>query len=397
MAAGLRQMAGALRANFAANCFLFHAIGPVVTVAAVLAGAAGAHAQIGSARYSSIVVDNGSGRVIESASADDLRYPASLTKLMTLYMAFEALRDHRITLGQTVPVSGHAASMEPSKLGIEPGSYFTVSDAILGIVTKSANDAACALGELLGGDEDRFAQMMTLRARALGMTQSTFRNASGLPDPGQTTTARDLALLAHRLILDFPEDYHYFSEPVFYFHGRPVPNHDHMLVAYEGADGLKTGYTLASGHNLVTSALRGQVRLIGVVLGAKSNNERDAHMADLLDDGFEQMGVPVVRHPASHFHMPVLIASADASTLSIANLRYAALHGHGHRHKPHERLVLEAAQRAAPGRKLHVTLAVAHVRTLAVGQHHAGAGKRLTAEATRPVHHGLRAREQRRT
>ncbi len=143
-----------------------------------------ARAQIGSARYASIVIDNGSGRVMEAANADALRYPASLTKLMTLYMAFEALRDKRITLGQVVPVSGHAASMEPSKLGLLPGTYFTVSDAILGIVTKSANDAACALGEMLGGDEERFAQMMTLRARALGMTSSTFRNASGLPNAG---------------------------------------------------------------------------------------------------------------------------------------------------------------------------------------------------------------------
>ena len=249
-----------------------------------------AHAQIGSSRYSSIVIDNGSGRVMEAANADSLRYPASLTKLMTLYMAFEALKDHKVTLGQNVPVSGHAASMEPSKLGLLPGTYFTVSDAILAIVTKSANDAACALGELLGGDEDRFGQAMTLRARALGMTNSTFRNASGLPDPEQTTTARDLALLAHHLITDFPEYYHYFSEPVFYFHGRAIPNHDRMLQAYDGADGLKTGYTQAAGHNLVTSAMRGDVRLIGVVMGARSNPERDLHMASLLDDGFEQLG-----------------------------------------------------------------------------------------------------------
>jgi D-alanyl-D-alanine carboxypeptidase len=313
------------------------------------------------ARCSSIVVDNGTGRVIEAANADSLRYPASLTKLMTLYMAFEALRDHRITLGQPVPVSGHAASMEPSKLGLVPGSYFTVSDAILGIVTKSANDAACALGELLGGDEDHFAQMMTQRARALGMTQSTFRNASGLPDLAQMTTARDLALLAHHLIQDFPEDYHYFSEPVFYFHGRPIPNHDHMLVSYDGADGLKTGYTVLSGHNLVTSALRGPERLIGVVLGASSNGERDQHMANLLDDGFEQLGVPVVRHPAPRLRMPVLLASADMNTLSIASLRETASRSQRHQHG---KAVHESARQIALGARLKPTLAVAHGHTL---------------------------------
>ncbi len=334
-----------------------------------------APAQIGSARYSSIIVDNGTGRVMEAVNADELRFPASLTKLMTLYMAFEALRDHRIALGERVPVSAWASSMEPSKLGLVPGTYFTVSDAILAIVTKSANDAACALGELLGGDEQRFAQMMTLRARGLGMTQTTFRNASGLPNPEQTTTARDLALLAHHLITDFPEDYHYFSEPVFYFHGRMIPNHDHMLVAYDGADGLKTGYTIASGHNLVTSAVRGQIRLIGVVLGARSNAERDAHMASLLDDGFEQLGVPVVRHAPSRFRLPSLIASADASTLPPGSLRYAARwhRSHGHQMRGES--------------QLRPTLAMAH-------GHHL-----LAACATRPGHHacGGHGRDQRKT
>ena len=160
-------------------------------------------------------------------------------------------------------------------------------------MTKSANDAASALGELLGGSEDRFAQMMTLRARALGMSHSTFMNASGLPDPDQWTTARDLAILSRRLINDFPGYYRYFSTPSFAWHRQIIFNHDNMLRTYPGADGLKTGYTEASGHNLVTSAVRGGVRLVGVVLGAASNGERDIHMASLLDQGFEQMDVPV--------------------------------------------------------------------------------------------------------
>jgi D-alanyl-D-alanine carboxypeptidase len=216
-----------------------------------------AQAQIGSARYSSIVVDATSGSVLEEVNADEPRHPASLTKMMTLYLTFEALRDRRISPGQEVPISLHAANMEPTKLGLMPSSRITVEQAILGLVTKSANDAASALGELLGGSEDQFAQMMTLRARALGMSHSTFQNASGLPDPDQWTTARDLAILSRHLINDFPVYYQYFSTPSFVWHRQVIYNHDRMLQSYPGADGLKTGYTEASGHNLVTSALRG--------------------------------------------------------------------------------------------------------------------------------------------
>ena len=343
----------------------------LLTLALMLGLAAAARAQVGSARYSSIVVDQATGKVLQSDEADDLRYPASLTKLMTLYMTFEALRDHRVGLDQVVPVSGHAASMEPSKLGLVPGTYLTVEDAIYGIVTKSANDAACALGELLGGDEERFAQMMTLRARALGMSNSTFRNASGLPNLEQMTTARDLAVLAHHLISDFPDQYHYFSTPSFTFHGRIIPNHDRMLQSYDGADGLKTGYTVLSGHNLVTSAMRGGVRLIGVVMGAASNPERDVQMASLLDDGFESMGVPVMRRAAPPPRLPSLMAAAEAETLPVAHWR------HGRRERrvyaaaeprrqlvhlrrfgvhpswsPHPRLLLAAAR----GRFVHISV-----------------------------------------
>lgn len=274
------------------------------------------HAQIGSARYSSIVVDATSGDVLEEVNADEPRHPASLTKMMTLYLTFEALRDRRITLDEAVPVSPHAASMEPSKLGLMPGSRLTVEQAILGLVTKSANDAAAALGELLGGSEDRFAQMMTLRARALGMSRSTFTNASGLPNPDQWTTARDLAILGRRLINDFPGYYGYFSTASFSWHRQVIFNHDTMLRTYPGADGLKTGYTEASGHNLVTSALRGGVRLIGVVMGAASNGERDIHMASLLDHGFEQLDVPVSRKPVLMAARMTLVASAHAAEVT---------------------------------------------------------------------------------
>lgn len=276
-----------------------------------------AHAQIGSDRYASIVVDAATGNVLEAANPDAPRHPASLAKLMTLYMAFEALRDRRITDDDLVPVSAHAASMEPSKLGLLPGMRLTVQEAILALVTKSANDAASALGEFLGGSEDRFAQMMTLRARALGMSHSTFTNASGLPDPNEWTTAHDLAILARHLLTDFPNDYSYFSTESFTYQRRVIYNHDVMLRTYPGADGMKTGYTEASGHNLVTSAVRGGVRLIGVVLGAATNGERNVHMAALLNQGFGEMDVPVEQRPvAVASRMPSLVSVAHAATLA---------------------------------------------------------------------------------
>jgi len=283
-----------------------------------------ARAQIGSDRYSSIVVDAATGNVLEAANPDALRHPASLAKLMTLYLVFEALRDRRITEDELVPVSAHAASMEPSKLGLVPGMRLTVQEAILGLVTKSANDAAAALGELLGGSEDRFAQMMTLRARALGMNHTTFTNASGLPDPDEWSTARDLAILARHMVTDFPAFYPYFSMPSFTFQHRVVFNHDRMLQTYPGADGMKTGYTEASGHNLVTSAVHSGVRLIGVVLGAASNPERDSHMRVLLDQGFEQMDVPPEHRTLVASRLPTLIGTAHAATLVVQPVRQVA-------------------------------------------------------------------------
>ncbi len=273
---------------------LRHACAGALLVAwslAFLAISLPAAAQIGSARYSSIVVDAKTGQVHSAVSPDEQRHPASLTKMMTLYLVFEALRDRRIALHQNVPISAHAAAQSPTKLDLVPGARITVQEAILGLVTKSANDAAAALGEMLGGDEDRFAQMMTLRARALGMSRSVFRNASGLPDPEQWTTARDMATLGRRLVHDFPEEYRYFGTESFRFRGRVINTHDHMLTTYQGADGIKTGYTEASGFNLVTSAVRGGVRLVGVVLGAAHAPERDVHMTWLLNAAYERLEI----------------------------------------------------------------------------------------------------------
>ncbi|MFT8421870.1 MAG: D-alanyl-D-alanine carboxypeptidase family protein [Gluconacetobacter sp.] len=305
-----------------------------------------AHAQyVG--QISSIVMDARTGAVLSQSNPDLQRFPASLTKLMTLYMAFKAMRAGQITLDQAVPVSAHSASMEPSKLGLVPGSYLTVEQAVLGLVTKSANDAACALGELLGGgDEARFADLMTRQARALGMANTTFRNASGLPNEEQMTSARDLAVLTRQIITEFPEYYHYFAVPAFYFHGRQVPNHDPMLRIYPGADGLKTGYTALAGRNLVTSAVRENVRLIGVVLGARTNPQRSALMAGILDDGFRQEGVADVRRPlvlarGNRRRAAVMLAAAtrgSAGPEQVAELpstpRHHVLARHGHAHAP---------------------------------------------------------------
>jgi D-alanyl-D-alanine carboxypeptidase len=258
-----------------------------------------ATAQIGSYRYSSIVIEAKTGAVLSAVNADERRYPASLVKVMTIYMVFEAMRDRRISMNQLVPVSSHAAAKEPTKLGLLPGTRITVEEATLGLITKSANDAAAALAELLGGTEDRFAQMMTLRARALGMANTRFENASGLPDAYQATTARDMALLARRLIADFPNQYRYFATEAFVWRGRTMHNHHRLLTSYPGADGLKTGFTRDSGYNLITSAVRDGTRLIGVVMGGGSGGERDLHMVALLNNGFERLNIPTDRPAAA--------------------------------------------------------------------------------------------------
>ncbi len=280
-----------------------------------------AKAQIGSSRYSAIVVDSRTGDVLVAANPDELRHPASLTKMMTLYMIFEALREGRLSLDSRVPFSAAAASRPPSKLGIPAGQSISVEQAILALVTRSANDVASAVGERLGGTEERFAQMMTLKARALGMSRTTFRNASGLPDPDQVTSARDMATLGRRLLSDFAEHYHYFGMPQARIAGRMIRNHNRMLDSYEGVDGIKTGYINDSGFNIVTSASRGGQRVVGAVFGGSSWLERDQHMATLLDQGFTSLGVAVARQDRQP---PVLVRSAAAATVSRSAARSRA-------------------------------------------------------------------------
>jgi D-alanyl-D-alanine carboxypeptidase len=238
----------------------------------------------------SIVIDAETGRILSEMNADAITYPASLTKMMTLYLTFEALNAGRLRLDQYLPVSTEAASKSPTKLHLVPGDSVQVHDLILGIVTKSANDAAAVLAEGLAGSEPAFADRMTAKARQLGMTSTVYRNASGLPDPEQRTTARDVAQLALALYHDFPREYRYFATREFFFRGRVILTHNHLLDWYEGADGIKTGYIGASGFNLAASAVRNGHRLIGVVMGGASAGSRDREMAALLDQGFSEVG-----------------------------------------------------------------------------------------------------------
>jgi D-alanyl-D-alanine carboxypeptidase len=241
-----------------------------------------------SPQFSSIIVDANSGATLASNSPDGVRHPASLTKVMTLYLLFERLESGKITLDTEMPISEHASEQDPTKLGLRPGQTLRVEDAIKGVVTKSANDAAVVIAEALGGDESDFAKMMTRKARALGMTRTTYVNASGLPADEQVTSARDQATLGRAIQDRFPRYYRYFATEAFNFRGHTVHGHNHLLGSVEGVDGIKTGYTRASGFNLVTNLRRGNRHLVGVVLGGRSGGSRDAIMRSLLAENLEK-------------------------------------------------------------------------------------------------------------
>lgn len=338
-------------------------------------------AQLG-AKPSSILIDAASGNVLQADNPDEARFPASLTKMMTLYLTFDALRHQRITLESQVPVSRHAASMQPTKLWLVPGTRITVRQCILGMVTLSANDAAAAMGELLGGSESRFAQLMTQQARALGMNHTVFRNASGLPNPAQVTTARDMAMLARALITTFPEYYNFFSVAGFTFHGRAIYGHDPMLGAYPGADGLKTGYTSAAGFNMATSAVRGGTRLIGIVLGSPNVAVRSAKMVSLLDQGFGRNAARIeVADAGNYVPSPHLIQTASAAELHLTPvalssnpiLQQNSSDSHRAPPKGYSVQVGSFSSHEAALRAVRVTVAtvggVAHVQSVAVHGH----------------------------
>ncbi|MBN8993522.1 MAG: serine hydrolase [Rhizobiales bacterium] len=241
-----------------------------------------------SPKFASIIVDGNSGAVLTSNNPDALRHPASLTKIMTLYLLFEQLERGKLKLDSEMEVSQYASRQAPTKLGLKPGQTIKVEDAIKGLVTRSANDASVVIAEAIAGDEDDFAKLMTRKARALGMSKTVYRNANGLPNDEQVTTARDQATLGRAIQERFPRYYRYFATSVFNYRGQSIRNHNRLLGNVEGVDGIKTGYTRASGFNLVTSMRRGNRHLIGVVLGGRSGGSRDATMRNLLAENLDK-------------------------------------------------------------------------------------------------------------
>lgn len=257
-----------------------------VALALALAAVAGHGAEAAQPRQAALVLDADTGEVLYAKNAEAKGYPASLTKMMTLYLTFEALEAGRLKLDQPLPVSKRAASQPATKLGLKVGETITVEQAILALTVKSANDVATVIAEALAGSEAKFAEMMTAKAHKLGMKSTTFRNASGLPDGGQVSSAQDMATLGLALYRQFPQYYAYFSAQKFKFRGQTVYSHNRMLKSYSGTDGLKTGYTAASGFNIAVSVQRNGRRLIGVVFGGNSAGARDQQMAKLLDQSF---------------------------------------------------------------------------------------------------------------
>jgi D-alanyl-D-alanine carboxypeptidase len=261
-------------------------------------------------------MDANSGRELYGVNENGLRHPASITKVMTLYLLFEQLDKGALTLQTQVPISEHAAAQEPSKLGIAAGDSLSVEDAIKAVVTRSANDVAVAIAELVGRDESRFAEMMTRKAHALGMSRTIYRNASGLPNDEQITTARDLTVLARALEERFPKYFHYFSTHEFNYAGEIIGNHNHLLGRVDGVDGIKTGYTRASGFNLLTSVHRDGRSLVAVVMGGRTSGARDRMMEQLIADH--------IAEASTHGHTATMIADnepppPDAPTLGRAS------------------------------------------------------------------------------
>lgn len=259
----------------------FRSFKSTLAVALTIGALAAAPAQA-NVKYAAIVVDANTGETLFAARADESRFPASLTKMMTLYLTFEALQSGRIKTTTKVPFSKNAANEPPTKLGVRPGGSITVETAILSLVTKSANDSSTALAELLAGSETEFARRMTAKARALGMPNTTFRNAHGLPNPQQRSTARDMATLGIALREHYPQYYDYFSTRSFSYGKQKLRNHNRLLGRIKGVDGIKTGYTRASGFNLVSSVSDGNRRIVAVVMGGRTGKTRDDHMAELI-------------------------------------------------------------------------------------------------------------------
>jgi len=273
-------------------------------------------------KYASIVIDMETGQVLHDRSADEPRHPASLTKVMTLYMVFDAIDQGKLKLSDRMTVSKTASRAQPSKLGLKSGTTIKVEDAIRALVTKSANDVAIVIAEKLGGTEAKFVTLMNAKAKELGMLNTTFRNSSGLPDRKQVTTARDMARLGEAIYMDHKDRYNYFSLSSFTWNNRKHMNHNELLKSVDGADGIKTGFTNASGYNLMASAERDGRRVMAIMMGGTTGKSRDRHVADLINAAF----LEISGAPASDDDLRVRIAfgsrgNASADDLALAQLR----------------------------------------------------------------------------
>jgi len=282
------------------------------------AGPRAVQAQTSRPNYADIVVDDKTGEVLHAVNADEPRHPASLAKVMTLYLLFEQIEAGKLKLDSPLEVSAHASRQRPVKLGLKPNQTIKVEDAIKALVTKSANDAAAVVAEAIGGTEEEFAKLMTLKARMLGMTSTTYINASGLPAEDQITTARDQAILGRTIQHRFPFYYRYFSTPAFQYRGAEIRNHNNLLGNVKGVDGIKTGYTDASGYNLTSSVRRDERHIVAVVMGGSSNGARDARMRQLIEEHISQASTertaPVIVEPPVQAAAPVEETAPAAAT-----------------------------------------------------------------------------------
>lgn len=313
--------AAASRTLYSKAIFLFHFAFLCMTIFAFMlinAGQSHAAQEVYPNKYAALVMDSDTGLILYQKNANKRLHPASLTKMMTLLMLFDAIDDGKVRLHSKIRMSEHAASMVPSKLGIPPGDTIKVEDAIYALITKSANDVAVAVAEKLGGSEENFANMMTRKARQLGMSRTRFRNASGLHDPKQISTARDMGRLGRALVTDYRRHYHYFSRKTFTYKGKTYRGHNRLMDTYPGMDGLKTGYIMASGFNLVSSAKINNRRLIGVVFGGKTAKSRNARMEKLLDLGFRRVGE--VNIAASSVPIPARKPGSTSNSILAQNI-----------------------------------------------------------------------------
>jgi D-alanyl-D-alanine carboxypeptidase len=284
------------------HSYIKNLILPVILITGIIALSAQPLQAKPNPKYASIVMDVDTGMILSQSNADKMLHPASLSKMMTLLLTFEALRENKIGLNDRVVMSRHAASMVPSKLGLKPGKTIKVEDAIYIIVTKSANDVAVALAEKIAGTESHFAVEMRKKARELGMSRTNFRNATGLHNYKQVSTTRDMAKLARHLMLEYPEYYHYFSTRKFKYKGQTYYNHNRLMNSYTGRNGLKTGYVRKSGFNLAASVDRDGKRIIGIVFGGRTAKSRNAHMKKLLDRGIAKL--ERIQYMASNVPVP---------------------------------------------------------------------------------------------